>query len=1164
MFCRHCAKSRVVHFYFSTLLLALAAFIAGCGGGNSSSGSSGGPTPSVTAVTVSCNASTLELSAATPQPTSQCAAAVTGTGSHSTLVSWTSSVGTISTSGVFSPAGITAAMNVTVTATSKEDASKSGTATITIGVTALTVNIIDLPAGIAGHVSLTDPNGGLTQVTSSETVLALAGTYAAVAAPVATGAATYETSVPRETVIVESGSTAVVTIDYYDVIPSTTKVLDSAGIQSLEISADGSTLTIGASSSVAQSLQPGDVLIIPPTTVNGNVPTGLLRKVLAVTSDASAITAKVQAATLADAFQRLSIQLSTQVGPSGQAVHTRPGVMFRPGQAREIRQRAGATAATSLQDPCGTASLGVFDIPEPINFDPVQGISFAGQVELCSGFTFNIDLVGKGFLGLQPQLNTLTAKASVGEYSDLSLTGEFLNGSFDPGPITLGTIQGTPIPIAGLPIWVTPEISVFVGAQGNVSTGFSTEVSAAGTTTGGVTYSAGQWTPVQPQPSVQFTYTPPLLGASLNAKAYAGVELDLAVYDLAGPSFKPDGYLDFNADITQNPWWTLTGGLEGPMSLDVGFLGETLASYDLGNMFNYSWLIASAPGPFAPSDSTPSLQSISPQQTAAGGPGFALDVVGSNFVPGATVNFGSTSLVTTWQNSGSLTASVPASLVSTSGTISVTVRNPGGEASTRLSFTITSQPTGTVTIVPESATVEEGGLQIFSATVAGGGGVTWSVEEGSQGGTITSSGAYTAPQATGTFHVIAANAANPSQSATAIVTVVATTPPGIISTVVGGGGYGCQQETDSVGDGCPSNVAWLSDPSGVATDQAGNIYISDTNNNRIRLVNVRAAPITIAGLTVAPGNVVTVAGDGVQGYSGDGGPASNAELNAPFHLAVDGSGNIFISDSNNHVVRLVNVQSTSITYAGVTIQPNSIATIAGGGAGCANQTDSVGDGCPATSAQMSLPDGIGLDQNNNLFIADFYGERIRRIDAVTGVITTVAGNGYQGYSGDGGPAVDAELFDPSRVLVASDGTLYISDYYNYRVRKVDNTGMISTFAGDGASGYAGDGGSPTNAEFGGPLSIALDQSGNVYIADYYNERIRVVNTQSSTVTLLGVSVPPSTIETVVGNGSVGYSGDGGPALEATIDGPTGLWFDKSGNLYFADAINGVVRKVSGP
>lgn len=473
--------------------------------------------------------------------------------------------------------------------------------------------------------------------------------------------------------------------------------------------------------------------------------------------------------------------------------------------------------------------------------------------------------------------------------------------------------------------------------------------------------------------------------------------------------------------------------------------------------------------------------------------------------------------------------------------------------------------TGTVTVTPQTATVPEGSTQIFVATVAGSGTVTWSVEEGSTGGTISASGVYTAPETTGTFHVVATNTADTSQSATATVTVVPPNAPGTISTVAGGG-YGCAQEEDLIGDGCAGTQAQLVQPIDTAIDHAGNIYIVDQDVNRVRVVNVQTSPITIDGQIIQPGTMATVVGSGTAGFSGDGGPATSAELNAPGDIFLDSAGNIFISDSYNHVVRLVNTQASPITYAGVTVQPGDIATVAGGGTTvCASATDSVGDGCPATQAQMSLPDGIALGPQGNLYIADFYGERIREVNASTGVISTVAGDGYGGYVGDGGPAVDAEFFDPADVAIDSSGNLFITDFYNDVVRMVNSsTGIITTLAGTGAYGDTGDGGPAADAEFSGPLDVLVDKSGNVYVTDNTNEQIRAIDMQTTAITVFGVSVQPGDIATIAGEDVSGYSGDGGPATSATLASPTGLSFDKLGNLFFADSGNGVIRKIVGP
>ncbi len=855
----------------SYLAIALYLTLTGCGGG-ASSGSGTTPPPAsatVTSVTVSCSPTSVQTG-----QTSQCSATVAGTGAFDSSVTWSvnsvaggnSTVGTISASGLYT-AGLTApgSGTIAVSATSKANLSKSGSASLTLtypvptvsqispvtvpvgsGATTITVNgtgfspattvifntsglptnylsttqvtavisqtgetnigkfsvtasnpspgggasttsaefdvtggvlnvsVIDLPTGTAGNAVLAGAAGFTLPIAQTTSLQLPAGSYTLTANSVSAGGATYYAVVPTQSIVLADSSTNMIAVDYKNVVPSTTKTLDAAALSTLAVSSDGTTLTMSASSPVAQSLVAGDVVIVPPTSAGGATPMGLLRKVVSISDTNSQIVAVTQQATLADAFQRLSFQIRSQLTSQAiQSVHPASGVRFRPGIS--LRRAAQGTRlqsdSASLPDPCGGFSLGVFDVSKPIDSDIVPGLTLSGQVELCSGLNFSIDITGHGFLGLQPQLNALTATATMGEYSDLTLNGTFLAGSFSPDPLTLGTIEFPPIEVPGLPVWVTPEVSVFVGAKGDLATGFSTETSSSGTFSGGVSWTSGTWTPIQPAPSLQFAYEPPTLDASLSAKAFAGIKFDLYVYSIVGPSFKPDGYLAFNADISQNPWWTLTGGLEGPMSLDVTVLGENLASYELGTMFDYSKLIAAAPGPFSSSASAPVIQSLSPQQVTAGASDFGLTIFGANFVPGAVANFGSTPLATTWQSASQLSTSVPSGLVSAPGAVPVTVTNPGGGASTSANFTIASG-SGKVTISPASVSVPEGGLQTFFASVSGGSAVNWAIQEGAAGGTIGSTGIYTAPSTSGTFHVVATNAADSSQSATAIVNVV--------------------------------------------------------------------------------------------------------------------------------------------------------------------------------------------------------------------------------------------------------------------------------------------------------------------------------------------------------------------------------------------------------
>ncbi|MBW1818596.1 MAG: hypothetical protein JRJ60_15750, partial [Deltaproteobacteria bacterium] len=333
----------------------------------------------------------------------------------------------------------------------------------------------------------------------------------------------------------------------------------------------------------------------------------------------------------------------------------------------------------------------------------------------------------------------------------------------------------------------------------------------------------------------------------------------------------------------------------------------------------------------------------------------------------------------------------------------------------------------------------------------------------------------------------------------------------IIDTVAGGETYGCS------GDGLPATDAQLDFPWGIAVDASGNLYISDIGCNRIRKIDTS-------------GIITTVAGNGTYGYSGDGGPATQAELDTPMDVAVDTSGNLYIVDGFNARIRKVDTNGIITTVAGNGTYGYS------------------GDGGPATQAQLYEPGGVTVDTSGNLYIADTYNYRIRKVDT-SGIITTVAGNGGWEHSGDGGPATEAQFGHSYGIAVDDSGNLYIADYYNTCIRKVDTSGIITTVAGNGTYGYGGDGGLATQAELNRPIDVVVDHSGNLYITDTYNSRIRKVDTS-------GI------ITTVAGNGTWAYGGDGGPATQAEIKGPYGVAVDDSGNLYIEDTYNNRIRKVS--
>ena len=317
----------------------------------------------------------------------------------------------------------------------------------------------------------------------------------------------------------------------------------------------------------------------------------------------------------------------------------------------------------------------------------------------------------------------------------------------------------------------------------------------------------------------------------------------------------------------------------------------------------------------------------------------------------------------------------------------------------------------------------------------------------------------------------------------------------------------------------------LSRPRGLAVDGFGNIFIADYGNNRIRQSSLSAGWIT------------TRAGMGEGGDSGDGGRATRARLAFPVGVAVDASGNIYIADTYNHRIRKVEAGT------------GTISTVAG--TGLFGFGEDVGDGGPASQAMLAHPHDVAVDVAGNLYIADRGGSRIRKVDAATGTISTIAGTGGRfghGYGGDGGPATEAKLRFPIGVAVDGAGNVYIADVLNSRVRKVDaSTGTISTIAGTGRFGYSGDGGPATEAMLAHPEGVAVDTSGDVYIADTLNFSIRKVDACTGT------------ISTIAGTGMIGNSRDGGPATEARLGPLRDVAIAGNGRIYLSDGFNHRIR-----
>jgi len=332
---------------------------------------------------------------------------------------------------------------------------------------------------------------------------------------------------------------------------------------------------------------------------------------------------------------------------------------------------------------------------------------------------------------------------------------------------------------------------------------------------------------------------------------------------------------------------------------------------------------------------------------------------------------------------------------------------------------------------------------------------------------------------------------------------------GLIATVAGDG------YQHAVGDGTPATGAILYQPSAVALDTSGNLFIADTGTERVRIV-------------LATGIIQTLAGDGTAGYNTDGVPAATAELNAPTGLAFDPWGNLLLADTGNQRVR--------------EISAGAISTFAGTGAAGTGQ-----EGLTPAETPLRSPRGVCTGRDGSVYIVDTDNHRV--LVALPGsVVETFAGNGSPGDAGDGESARLAQLNLPGACALDGAGDVFIADTSNHRIREVTAAGMIVTVAGSGVAGHLGDGGAATAAALYAPSGVAVDSSGDIFIADTGNHAIRLVT-------------PDGLIHTIAGQGTPGFSGDGGEALTAFLDSPSGMLLDGAGNLYFADTGNNRVRRL---
>ncbi|MHA6482393.1 cadherin-like beta sandwich domain-containing protein [Paenibacillus sp. strain BS8-2] len=321
----------------------------------------------------------------------------------------------------------------------------------------------------------------------------------------------------------------------------------------------------------------------------------------------------------------------------------------------------------------------------------------------------------------------------------------------------------------------------------------------------------------------------------------------------------------------------------------------------------------------------------------------------------------------------------------------------------------------------------------------------------------------------------------------------------------------------SNGDGGAAAAAAVKGPEGIAIDSAGNLYIAEPTASRVRKVDKLTGIIT------------TVAGDGVESYSGDGGAATSAQLRYPTSVALDSSGNLYIADTMDSRIRKVDTHGTITTFAGTGIVGSS------------------GDGGDAAEAELSYPTGLAFDSAGNLFFAEGGTHKIRKINN-SGIIETIAGTGSYGYSGNGGAAINARLNRPSYLAFDGSDNLYISDTGNFSIRKIDTSGIISTVLGQGSQGYTMEGELASSSYMGYPTGLAFDSAGNLYVSEYLYSTIKKIDTSGVVTTIAGITSPI-------------YGGDGGLAVSAAVANPQGLAINSDGWLHIADSSNNRIRRI---
>lgn len=723
-----------------------------------------------------------------------------------------------------------------------------------LGSGSLQIQISGVPAGANPSITITSAyqNGFSTTVTTNEQIQVPAGAYTVVPNSITVGTASYGAFPGQQTVFVAPGSVGSAQVAYTVVLPLTTKTLDQQGVQSLSVSLDGNTLTLPSSSTVAQSLSVGDVLAVG---VTPSSPNGLLRKIVSVNQGNSQIVATTAQATLADAFQQANFSFTTALNArSVQAARA-----LRRGVRISSRARHASSLFTPLSDsgslqlPCtsdSTIMIEMFDTP--IVEDSSGSITVNGDIEVCPSLEFDWSIGG-----FPPGLNSLKATATLGEDAHVNLTGAYDTSFQEQAPIAVIATDPITVFVGPVPIVLTPTVTFFVGASGDVNAGFSFGVTQTASVTGGIAYENGQVSPIFPTPTNMFATDPVGLDASLSIKGYVGFTLDVDVDGVLSPEFSPDAFLSLDVNLQNNPWWALTGGVEGSASVDVSIFGiANLANFSFPDLFQFSAPIAQASGAFLSSSGDPVVNAAAPDTAVAGSSSLSVSLTGSNFVPGATVNFNGSAISSNYVGPNQMTATVPANDLALAGVFPLTITNPGssGGSSQPVNFTVKSaggSQAPHLTGLTLSPTSVVGGNTVTGTVVLSGpapsNGTQITISSNNKSAVVPDSITVPAGQPTTTFD-ITTTAVTSSQTATvsaslgnsnltAVLTISPSSPAPVVTEFP-----------------VPTSGSW---PDGITTGSDGALWFTETFSGKVGRITTDGV---ITEYPVSPGPAGITAG----------------------------------------------------------------------------------------------------------------------------------------------------------------------------------------------------------------------------------------------------------------------------------------------------------------